>query len=147
MKLDIDLLAYQDRLKIVLEDGRRMIKDPVRKRNFVLQPEEVVRQLWMVYLHEQHDISFASMAVEKQLIIGEVKRRFDLVIFKKGVPYILCEFKSHKIEISNDTAMQAAHYNASLQVPYIILSNGAYSYCYSIDQDAQTVTVMSELPM
>ena len=145
--LDLDLIAYQDHLQIVLKDDRKMIFDPVRKKYFVLQPEELVRQLWIAYLQSEHGVSIASMSVEKQLVIGEVRRRFDLVIYKKGIPHVLCEFKSHKVEITDNTALQAAHYNALLKVPYIILSNGAFSYCYKIDQDAESVTLLSEIPL
>ena len=42
MKLEIDLFAFKDDLEMVEVDNKTYFKDPVRKKNILLQPEELV---------------------------------------------------------------------------------------------------------
>jgi len=87
------------------------------------------------------------LGVEKQISVPDLVRRYDLVYFKKAVPHVLFEFKSFKIKISNATALQAAYYNLTLKVPYIVLSNGVDSYVYEVDFDSRTVKELSSIPL
>ena len=127
------LEKYHQFLKIESLNKKRYIWDPIRKDYFVLQPEEIVRQSWILGLHHHFEINYATMSVEKQLIVNGQKKRFDLLLYKKSKPVVLCEFKSYNVRVSDKTAEQIANYNLALEVPYLIISNGLSHYAFHQD--------------
>jgi len=145
--LDLNLTKYHDQLKFSQTDGQHTIWDPVRKEYYKVAPEEIVRQSWLLYLHHDYKQSYASMSVEKQLIVSGLKRRFDLVLYKKSQPYILFEFKAPEQPLTSDVGLQAAQYNQILQVPYIVISNGISSYCFLVDVERRKVEAVNVLPL
>ncbi len=146
MRIEIDLFAYQSTLDLVDADGKTYFQDPVRKKRILLQPEELVRQLWLQYLHQEHQFAFASMAVERSLKIGELDKRYDLVIYEKSNPKYLFEFKSFKLALTQDACQQIAQYNLALKIPYLIISNGQDTYAFEVDHKEGTVSGLQELP-
>ena len=145
--LDLDLTKYHKHLRLSEKDGKKYIYDPIRKKSYLLQPEEFVRQIWIAYLHEELGIAHATLGVEKTINSNGVKRRYDLVHYKRGIPYVLFEFKSHTQNIDDSTALQAAHYNQVLQVPFIVLSNGPKTYAFKIDFENNKVVEIAEFPL
>ena len=105
-----------------------------------------MRQTWIQYLYHEHQLSFASLAVEKQLTIAGVVRRYDLVYYQKGLPYILFEFKSYKLGLTQDNAQQISHYNLELKVPYLILSNGMQTMVYAVSQSTREIEKLNVFP-
>ena len=146
MKLIIDLFAYKSSLELVKADGKTYFKDPVRKRNILLQQEELVRQLWLRYLHQNFGIAYASMAVEKSLRIGELDRRYDLVIYDKANPWILFEFKRYSLPLNQEVCQQIAQYNLTLKIPYLVISNGQDTYAFEVNHNKGTVDSLLSLP-
>jgi len=144
--LELDLSTYHDKLTITENKGKRYIYDPIRKKQLVLQPEELVRQTWIQYLHHKHQLSFASLAVEKQLTLASVVRRYDLVYYQKGKPYILFEFKSYKLVLTQDNAQQISNYNLELKVPYLVLSNGLQTMVYTVSQATRQIEKLNVFP-
>ena len=142
--LEIDLSVYHGQLRIKKDGDRRVIYDPIRKSYFALAPEEIVRQCWLLYLKDS-GISYASVSVEKMIKVGDMNKRFDLVLYVKGIPKVLFEFKSYEIPIKESTCIQAASYNLNLKVPYIVLSNGMVHYAFRVDYATQEVTQLSEI--
>ncbi len=57
--------------------------DPVRKKWMAETPEETVRQCLIQYLNLKHHIPLSRMAVEKQVAVYQLKKRFDLVVYNK----------------------------------------------------------------
>jgi len=144
--MELDLSPYHSLVKITSKQGKKYIYDPVRKKDFVLQPEELVRQTWIQYLHKDFNVNFAALGVEKKVTIGMVSKRYDMVYYSKGQPHILFEFKSYKIAITPDTAQQVASYNLQLKVPYLVLSNGLSSYTFLVDHETAKITQLQKLP-
>lgn len=144
--IEIDLLLYHEFLNISAQDGKRWVLDPVRKKKVVLQPEEMVRQAWIHYLNQIHEISFAAMSVEKSIKVNGLERRYDLVVYKAGVPRMLLEFKSFNESLSKATCEQIAQYNLSLRIPFLVLSNGEQHYIYVVDFENQAIEEVAEFP-
>ena len=95
-----------------------MLFDPVRRRNVSVNPEEVVRQLWILYLLDVLHINPKLIAVERSVKINGTKRRFDLMIFDKSTdPILLAEFKAPGVIINQGVFDQIGHYNMALNVP------------------------------
>ena len=144
--MHIELSDYHSYLQISRRAKERYIFDPVRKAYFLVQPEELVRQSWIQYLHIAQNVTLSSLAVEKQFKLFEGTKRFDLLLYQKANPVMLFEFKSFKTPLSDAACRQAAAYNYQLQVPYILLSNGIQHRLFFIDLDNQEVQELMEWP-
>ena len=128
------LLKYKHELKIKEIEGKHKVFDPIRKRWYVLRPEEFVRQLVIIHLHTVMAYPYALIGVEKQLKVHGMKRRFDLVVFDKSAsPHILVECKSPKEKLNESTSLQIANYNMALKANYLWLSNGSENFFYRVD--------------
>jgi hypothetical protein len=144
----IDLLPLQSFLHLSKDDkGNVVVLDPLRKRKIITTPEEIVRQLWIIYFTQILSINHRLIAVERAFNLNGLTKRFDLVIFGKDtIPLLLAEFKAPGITISQSTFDQIAHYNMKWNVPYSLISNGQEHYCFRVDHDAKTYLFEDILP-
>ena len=143
--IKLNLEDYHEYLRIRKDADRRLIFDPVRKKYVTVQPEELVRQSWIALLHQEYNIPYSVLAVEKTIILNGMSRRYDLVYFNKAKPFVLFEFKSFNTALKHEAAFQAAQYNLKLEVPYIIVSNGLEHHAYKIDHNTRSTAVCYEL--
>src|SRR5690606_38958100 len=106
-------------------DGKLWIFDLLRKKHLVLTPEEWVRQHWINFLIEHLDYPRGLFSLEKALKYNQLTKRTDLIVFdREARPYLLIECKAPVIKIDQKTLHQAMTYNATLDCPNLILSNG-----------------------
>ena len=111
--------------KIKVEEGKELIFDALRKKWIVLTPEEWVRQNFIQYLLQVKNYPVSLMALEKELKIGSVKRRFDLLVFDRDQnPWLMVECKSMETKLTEDVLQQLLHYNIAIPVPFLIITNG-----------------------
>lgn len=107
------------------------IFDPFRKKWVVLTPEEWVRQNFLQYLHQSLQYPAALIAVERGLQLGELKKRFDILIFdKQQQPFIIVECKASHVQLSPATIQQALNYNITIPVPFIVITNGIQTFAF-----------------
>jgi len=137
--------AYDFRFK---KDGNTMLVfDIIRKKYVVLTPEEWVRQHVLHYLIDDKNYPQGLIAVEKQLVINQTKRRFDIVVFNREMlPEILVECKAPHISIDQKTFDQANQYNWLLKAPYLFLTNGLKHYLCHINFAENNFCFLDELP-
>ena len=134
MKLEINLLNHEERIKKRVDSGTVRLFDPVRKKYLVATPEEWVRQLFIYFLLHEKNIPLSRIAVEKQLFVNNLQRRFDIVVYGDNfLPHTIIECKSPKINISDDTFRQASAYNLELRAPFLVVTNGMATYHCAID--------------
>jgi len=146
-QIDLDLLKYKDELHISHLGGKTYVKDPIRKKNIILQPEEFVRQLLLCHFIRSTRFHRNHIQIEKTLIINDLMRRFDIVIYAKDVtPYILVECKAPDIKISQATFDQIAVYNMKLNAPYLIVTNGNTTYCARMNHDSKSYDFLPAIP-
>ena len=145
----VDLLPLQTQLKYSRDrKGQLQVLDPVRKKFIRATPEEIVRQLWIVYFLHVSKVNIKLISVERLFNIHGMMRRFDLVIFDPSThPVLLAEFKGPDIKIQQSAFDQIGHYNMQLQVPYSLISNGSQHYCFQIDHEKKGFLWQSELPL
>jgi len=133
--------------KLIKQDSKIYIFDIVRKKYILLNPEEWVRQHVLHYLITEKKYPVNLIAVEKQLIINQNKRRFDLVVFnRKMQAEILIECKAPEVQINQKTFDQANQYNWLLKAPYLFLTNGKKHYICQINFEQNKVQFLKELP-
>jgi len=145
----IDLLSLQSGIRISTDDkGGAVVFDPVRRKNVRATPEEIVRQLWIIYFLEKLKLNPKLIAVERSFPIHGMQRRFDLAIFDKTTkPVLLAEFKAPGVQVTQLTFDQIGHYNMELRVPYALVSNGSHHYCFIIDDEKRGFKFLEEIPI
>ncbi len=130
---------------IKTENSKELIFCIIRKRWFIITPEEWVRQNFVLYLIHSLQYPASLIAVEKQLILSEVKKRFDIVVYKQSIPFIIVECKEMNVPLSESTISQVINYNSSVQAPYIVVTNG--SYCAGFLKEENKFVEVEELPL
>ena len=114
--------------KIQKEAGKDCIFDPLRKSWIILTPEEWVRQNFIQYLVQEKQYPTSLIAIEKSIQLGELKKRFDIVVYKEDKPWMLIECKEANVEINEKTFDQILQYQQVLDAQYIIMTNGHNTY-------------------
>ena len=103
----------------------------IRKRWVQLTPEEWVRQNFLLYLTESLVYPASLIAVEKQLTLGELTKRFDAVVYdKQSNPFMIIECKEMNVPLSEKVLQQVLRYNMQLQATYLVVTNGSYCEVY-----------------
>lgn len=125
-------------MRRIVKDGKEYIFDVIRKKNVVLTPEEWVRQQIIHYLVFTKHYPAALFSVEKQINIGKLRKRYDLVIYKQDLPWLILECKSETEKLDTSTIQQIIAYNTQLQAKYLALSNGIETMIYDVVNDAWT---------
>jgi hypothetical protein len=148
MWLDIDLLQVQPFIKIRKKPQGNEIFDTVRKKWLILQPEEWVRQLMVLYLSKVLHFPLNHFSIEKGVSKGLKKGRWDILIFDYSMkPLLLIECKSPNVSLTEDVIYQAAVYNIELKSPYIAVTNGSKTSCFMIDKENNGFTFLTGFPV
>ena len=126
------------------ENGKEIIFCTIRKRWFKITPEEWVRQNFLLYLIHVLHYPAALISVEKQLITADVKKRFDIVIYKDSVPFMIVECKEMNVALSGNTISQILNYNVNIQAAIMVVTNG--SYCAGFEKKGNEFVEIYELP-
>ncbi len=133
--------------RIITENGKQFIFDSIRKKYVVLTPEEWVRQNFIQFMVKEKKYPGSLMAVEKQIIINQNQRRFDLLIYlRNGQPHLIAEFKSPGVKITQETFDQAVRYNMVLKVERVVVSNGMQHFACEIDYIKNSYSYLTEIP-
>lgn len=147
MLLELDLLPFQSRLRLSQSEGKYLVFDPVRRKNIVLTPEEMLRQMVLHYLLEIKIYPANRIRVEIGIELNGLKKRCDIVVFDPELrPWLLVECKSPKVALNQATFEQAARYNLQLQAPFLAITNGLATYCAGLDFENQGFEYLSDLP-
>jgi hypothetical protein len=139
----IEYPPYQPKIK--KENSIEFIFDEVRKRWVVLTPEEWVRQNFLQYMIQVKQYPASLLAVEREIGLGELKKRFDIVLFSpNGRALLLVECKEMTVQLDEKVLQQALRYNISLQVPFMVITNGSFTMAFGSKDGV--LTEMNELP-
>jgi hypothetical protein len=143
IKLNLPVFDYQ-----INRDGDRVaIFDGIRKKYLVLTPEEWVRQHFIHYMLSSLGYPRSLIRVEGGLTFNERQKRSDIVVYDRtGKPWMLVECKSPDIRISQRTVDQAATYNATLQAPYLVVTNGLTHHFFAVDWLAKQTRALDSMP-
>lgn len=118
------------------ESGKQYVWDIIRKKEILLTPEEWVRQQIIHYLISAKNYPSSLFSVEKQIKIGSISKRYDIVIYKKDKAWMLIEVKAENKKINPNVLQQALAYKSKLDVAYICLCNGHQIACYHTTTDS-----------
>lgn len=142
--IKIEYPPYQPKIKE--EQGREFIFDSIRKKWVVLTPEEWVRQNFLEYLLKIKKYPAVLIAIEKEIMLGDVKKRYDIVVFDAQTkPYMLIECKEMGVQLSEMVLHQALRYNIAMQVPYVVITNG--THCMAFYCEGGKMSELDQLPL
>ena len=110
---------------IVEKNDKTYLRCPVRQKDILAKPEEVVRQLWVHRLITDYKYPLERMSVEYPVTFGrDTSKRADIVVFDKDrptVPYLIVEVKQTKLK---DGKEQLKSYTHATGAPLALWSNG-----------------------
>jgi hypothetical protein len=141
--LKIEYPSYRPKTKREVE--KEFIFDEVRGRWVVLTPEEWVRQNFLQYLVRVKEYPASLIAVEKEIRVGELKKRFDIVVYDANTfPWMIIECKEMKVALDESVFGQVLRYNSTLQLPYLVITNGIF--CSAFESRNGRLTELTDLP-
>jgi len=107
------------------------IWDDVRRQWVSLSPEEWVRQNFIQYLLQVKNYPAAYMAVEKRMKLGELNKRFDIMVFDSSArPWMLVECKAIEEKLDSRVLWQVLRYNMAVPVKYLVITNGEECHAF-----------------
>jgi type I site-specific restriction-modification system R (restriction) subunit len=134
-------------LKIREENGKTYVFDRLRKLYVRLTPEEFVRQHFVSFLITHKNYPQSRLANEIGIELGNVKKRCDTVLYDEYLhPLMIIEYKAPSVAIKQNTFDQITRYNMSLNVPWLVVSNGLQHYCCRVDNETRTYSFCKEIP-
>jgi hypothetical protein len=125
----INVIYPSEKPSIRVVGGKEEIFCLVRKRWLVLTPEEWVRQNFLLYLSKVLHYPLSLMAVEKQVVVNQQKKRFDIVLYKNSMePNIIVECKEMAVSLSEKVIQQVLEYYSVIQSDFMIVTNGNFTH-------------------
>lgn len=112
--------------------SKHLIFDEVRKIWVTLTPEEWIRQNFLQYLIQVKKYSTSLISVEKIIKVGELKKRYDIVVYKNNKPWMIIECKKNNTAINTNVIEQVIRYNMALSIQYFVVTNGNQSFAYEV---------------
>lgn len=121
--------------------------DDIRKKFIILTPEEWVRLHTVQFLIKEKRYPHSHINVEKQLTLGKLIKRYDVVVYKStGKIHLIVECKAPSVKISQTTFDQIARYNMQLNASYLMVTNGLKHYYCQMDYENKKYIFLPDLP-
>ncbi|MES2332598.1 MAG: type I restriction enzyme HsdR N-terminal domain-containing protein [Bacteroidota bacterium] len=131
--------------RIKKEEEKEWIFDEIRKQWVRLTPEEWVRQNMLQYLLQVKKYPASLIAVEKEIALGELRKRFDILVYRDAKPWMIIECKEMNVPLSEATIRQILNYNITIQAEYIVITNGTDNHAFSlITGTAESILTLPE---
>ncbi|MEO6289800.1 MAG: type I restriction enzyme HsdR N-terminal domain-containing protein [Ginsengibacter sp.] len=125
--------------------GINEVFDAIRKKWLLLTPEEWVRQNVVQFLLINKKYPASLIAVEKEIKLGELKKRCDLVVYNRDLlPWMIIECKEMNVPLTKKVLEQVLRYHITLPATYLIITNGSYSVGFQ--KSGNQFSEMNEFP-
>ncbi|RYY48862.1 MAG: type I restriction enzyme HsdR N-terminal domain-containing protein [Chitinophagaceae bacterium] len=139
-------ITYPDKKPSIRQSGEKeQVFCIARKRWVSLTPEEWVRQNTLLYMVESLQYPLALIAVERPVKLGELQKRFDIVVYKNTTAFLLIECKEMNVPITQKTLDQVMRYNINLQAVYFVITNG--TACFGFSSNAGQLQALDKFPV
>ncbi|HEX7846037.1 MAG TPA: type I restriction enzyme HsdR N-terminal domain-containing protein [Chitinophagaceae bacterium] len=131
--------------RIKTENDKEFIWDGLRKKWLLLTPEEWVRQNFVQYLVQVKNYPSSLIALEKEIRLGELKKRFDILVYNKDhQPWMMIECKGADIKLDETVLQQVLRYNITVPVKYLIVTNGNLNFGWQREPGWESI---NEIPV
>jgi hypothetical protein len=133
--------------RIMDTDGKLRIFDRVRKKMVALTQEEWVRQNFIMFLISEKHYPESLISVEASLKVVSRSKRTDLVVYNRLLhPVLIVECKAPSIKLSAPVFDQVVRYNISLNVKYLVVTNGMEHHCCKLDYENNAYIFLPGIP-
>ena len=120
-------------MRLKKQGTQTFIFDFIRKKWLVLTPEEWVRQHVLSYLVTEKKFMASSISIEKELILNDIKKRYDAVVYNRELkPYLIIECKAPYIELDKFVVEQALRYNLTVKAELLMITNGVSDLVFNL---------------
>ena len=128
------------------EKDVEFIFDNICKQWLVLNEEEWVRQNFVQYLIQTLHYPAAFIAIEKEIMLGELKKRFDILVYNKAHrPWMMIECKATAIGLTDAALQQVLRYNISVPVSFLVITNGRFTYGW--ERSDRQLNLIQQMPL
>lgn len=128
-----------------VNSSQLQLYDELRCKWVAGTPEEWVRQNFVSWLIHARGYPKSHMANEIGLRVNRTLKRVDTVVFSNELrPWMLIEYKSPDVTLSQRAFSQVARYNLVAYARYIAVFNGLQLYCARCD--GKHYTYMTDMP-
>lgn len=114
-------------------DGKEQIFDTIRKRWVRLTNEEWVRQNFIQYLVRNKSYPASLISIEKEIVLHEVKKRYDIAVYKNASPWLLVECKEMNVPLTEKVLHQILRYNTHVLAHYLVITSGRQTFGWKIE--------------
>jgi len=136
----------EPQFRIRNEDDKQYIFDSIRKSWLLLTEEEWVRQNFVNYLVNELNFPSTVIALEKEITLNELKKRFDVLVYDKDhKPWMMVECKAPAVTLNEETLQQVLRYNISVPVQFIVITNGNITVGWR--KAGTQLKLLTELPL
>jgi hypothetical protein len=136
----------EPQFRIKKEEDKHYLFDAIRRQWLLLTEEEWVRQNFISYLIRELHYPQAFIALEKEITLNGLKKRFDILIYNAAhQPWMLIECKAPEVTLSEKVLQQALRYNITVPVEYIIITNGATTLGWK--KEGGELKMLMEMPV
>lgn len=147
MRTELNLPTFDYRLRQSPKNQQEEIWDSQRKRWVKLTPEEWVRQHFVHFLISEQGFPAGCIGNELSIKVGQLEKRCDSVVFgSDGLPLMIIEYKAPTVPITQKVFNQISRYNITLQVDWLIVSNGLQHYCCHLLREKNQFEFLPQLP-
>ena len=130
-----------------VDSQRTQIFDAFRNKYVALTPEEWVRQHMLNYLNIHLYYPKNLLGVEVSLKLNNLSKRADIVVYAADLtPWMLVECKAAEVEITQAVFDQAARYNITMRVPYLVVTNGVRLLAARINFKENKIEMLQSMP-
>ncbi len=134
-------------LRIRKNETNYDVYDSIRKKYVKLTPEEWVRQHFMAFLVQDLHFPASHIAVEFPLKVNRLNKRCDIVVFgSTGKALVIVECKQPETALNQAVFDQIARYNLTLNVPYLIVTNGLMHVSCQMDYETESYRFLEGFP-
>ena len=134
-------------LKVTTKDGKHQVFDILRRKYVALTPEEWVRQHFVHFLIQEKGYPAECIGNEVSISLNGTKKRCDTVVYGcNAQPTMIVEYKSPRVEVTQQVFDQISRYNIRLRVKWLIVSNGLSHYCCEVDYESGTCRFVEDIP-
>ena len=116
--------------RIKQEGNKEFIFDEIRKAWISLTPEEWVRQNFLQWLMQVKQYPAPLISVEKEIKVNGLKKRYDIVVYKNAIPWMIVECKEMNVALNDAVITQVVTYNSNLNVAYLVVTNGSSTHVF-----------------
>ena len=127
------------------EKGKSFIFDTIRRQWILLTEEEWVRQNFINYMVQVLKYPLALIAVEKEIYLGELRKRFDILVYNNNhQPWLLAECKAPVVKLEQPVLDQVLRYGISIPAKFLLITNGNTTFGWT--KAGNKLEMMDRLP-